>query len=67
MSSVPILKTLLLKSLLICTGKPNTKRDLTSFLNKVDLAVFENEFLDPTLLHTASIASDTPVHPKPKL
>ena len=48
-------------------GNPNTKRDLTSFLNKVDLAVFENEFLDPTLLHTASIASDTPVHPKPKI
>ncbi|MDE0119748.1 MAG: 5-(carboxyamino)imidazole ribonucleotide synthase [Bdellovibrionales bacterium] len=48
-------------------GNPNTKRDIKNFLNKVDLAVFENEFIDPTILHEASIASDTPVHPQPKI
>ena len=47
-------------------GSLTTKRDVKKFLNKVDLAVFENEFLDPELLHTASIASNTPIHPKPK-
>ncbi len=48
-------------------GRIDLKKDLKKFLNKVDLAVFENEFLDPVLLYEASIASNTPVHPKPKV
>ena len=48
-------------------GNPKIKRDLKIFLKKVDLAVFENEFIDPTVLHTASIATDTPIHPQPKI
>ncbi len=48
-------------------GKTNSKKDLKHFLSKVDLAVFENEFLDPALLHTASLANNTPIHPKPKI
>ena len=48
-------------------GKLNSRRDLKNFLNKVDLAVFENEFLDPALLQRASEESETPVHPKPKV
>lgn len=47
-------------------GRIDSKKDLKKFLNKVDLAIFENEFLDPTLLYEASIATNTPVHPKPK-
>ena len=48
-------------------GKINSKKDLKKFLSQVDLAIFENEFLDPVLLHDASIASNTPIHPKPKI
>ena len=48
-------------------GNLDSKKDLKKFLSKVDLAIFENEFLDPALLHDASIASNTPVHPKPKI
>ena len=48
-------------------GKLNSKRDLKNFLNKVDLAIFENEFLDPALLHQASLDSNTPIHPRPKV
>ena len=47
-------------------GRIDSKKDLKNFLNKVDLVVFENEFLDPVLLHEVSIATNTPVHPKPK-
>ena len=47
-------------------GKLDSKKDLKNFLSKVDIAVFENEFLDPVLLNEASVASNTPIHPKPK-
>ena len=48
-------------------GSLHSKRDLKNFLNKVNLAIFENEFLDPVLLHEASLASNTPIHPRPKV
>ena len=48
-------------------GKLSSQRDLKRFLRQVDLAVFENEFLDPIQLHEASIANDTPVYPQPKI
>ena len=48
-------------------GKLSAKRDLKNFLSKVDLAVFENEFVDPALLQRASEESETPIHPKPKV
>ena len=48
-------------------GKLNSQRDLKKFLRQVDLAIFENEFLDPMQLHEASLSNDTPVYPKPKI
>ena len=48
-------------------GDLNSKRHLKKFLDKVDLAIFENEFLNPSLLYEASVSSNTPVHPKPKI
>ena len=48
-------------------GKLSSKRDLKKFLKQVDLAVFENEFLDPIQLHEASIANNTPIYPQPKI
>ena len=48
-------------------GKLNSLKDLKKILSRVDLAIFENEFLDSRLLHTASISANTPIHPKPKV
>ena len=48
-------------------GKFHSKTDLKNFFNKVDLAIFENEFLDPALLHEISVSTNTPIHPKPKI
>ncbi len=48
-------------------GKLFSQRDLNRFLKQVDLAVFENEFLDPSLLHSASLNTNTPIHPTPKV
>ena len=48
-------------------GKLSSQRDLKRFLRQVDLAIFENEFLDPVQLHEASLANDTPVYPQPKI
>ena len=47
-------------------GNLNSQRHLKKFLDKVDLAIFENEFLDPGLLYETSISSNTPIHPMPK-
>ncbi len=47
-------------------GNLNSKKDLKNFLNKVDLVIFENEFVDMTLLSSIVAKSKTPVHPKPK-
>lgn len=47
-------------------GKLNSKKDLKNFLKKVDLAIFENEFVDMTLLSSIVAKSKIPVHPKPK-
>lgn len=48
-------------------GNSDSKRHLKKFLDKVDLAIFENEFLDPGLLYETSISSNTPIHPMPKI
>ena len=48
-------------------GNLDSKKDLRRFLHKVDLAIFENEFLDPVLLHEASLSANTPIHPRPKI
>ncbi len=47
-------------------GDLHSKKDVKTFLRKVDLAVFENEFLDPSMLHEASLETKTSIHPKPK-
>ena len=48
-------------------GNLFSQRDLHRFLKQVDLAVFENEFLDPSLLHSVSLSTNTPIHPTPKV
>ena len=48
-------------------GSLSSKRDLKNFLKQVDLTIFENEFLNPSLLHSASLDTNTPIHPTPKV
>ena len=48
-------------------GSLSSKRDLKHFLKQVDLAVFENEFLNPSHLQSVSLATNTPIHPTPKI
>lgn len=47
-------------------GSLYSKKDLTSFLKQVDVATFENEFLDMSLLSKLSKDTKTPVYPSPR-
>ena len=48
-------------------GSLDSKRDLKKFLQQVDVATFENEFLDTALLQKTAFAVKTPIHPKPQV
>ena len=48
-------------------GRLSSKKDLRRFLQQVDLAVFENEFLDMTQLSQISKEVKTTVYPSPKV
>ena len=48
-------------------GKTTSQKDLKKFLKKVDLAIFENEFLDIPTLKQAATDTKTPIHPKPQI
>ena len=48
-------------------GSLNSKKDLKNFLKQVDISTFENEFINPALLHSVSLATNTPIHPLPKV
>ena len=47
-------------------GSLYSKKDLTSFLKQVDVATFENEFLDMSLLSKISKNTKTPIYPSPR-
>lgn len=48
-------------------GLLDSRRDLKNFLQQVDIATFENEFLDTTLLQKTAFAVKTLIHPKPQV
>ena len=48
-------------------GDLQSKKHLKKFLKTVDLATFENEFLNMDLLEQAAAAAGRPIHPKPKV
>ena len=47
-------------------GKLTSKKSLKKFLKLVDLAIFENEFLDLKLLKSAIEETKTPIYPRPQ-
>lgn len=48
-------------------GDPNNKRDLSSFLDQVDYATFESEFLNATLLSEVNSKVGVVIHPSPSI
>ncbi len=48
-------------------GSLDSKRDLKKFLQQVNVATFENEFLDTILLQKTAFSVKTPIHPKPQV
>ena len=48
-------------------GSSSSQRNLKKILEQVDLAIFENEFINPVILQSASLETNTPIHPKPKI
>lgn len=48
-------------------GKLNSKQSLRKFLNLVDIAIFENEFLDLKILQTVAKETNTSIYPKPQI
>jgi 5-(carboxyamino)imidazole ribonucleotide synthase len=47
-------------------GSPDNEKSLEKFLNAVDIATFESEFLDPDLLLKAQKKSKAKIFPQPK-
>ena len=48
-------------------GSLQSKKDLKKFLSLIDVATFENEFLNIATLQKAAFATKTPIHPKPQI
>src|SRR4051812_3691045 len=48
-------------------GDPNDETQVRKFLESVDLATFESEFLDADLLAKVSQITKTPIFPQPDL